>query len=194
MSLLKDIIKKTTQVAIYMSLPAAITTGSLIGNGDDSFIPFYSHKTEDVYGINFAIYTKIDPGVSVNGANISLYNRNHGTINGLELSLLSPSGNESKINGGRISLVAGPDFYNDQETIKGIDIGLGRISRTNVEGLQLSLANMSSSTYYGSGSVKGAQIGLINLTGELKGTQIGLYNQTNKNKSALINVNNKRKK
>lgn len=165
----------------------ATISGTYLGRHGD-LPPIYSHKTKDSYGINAAIYTKIDSGAVMNGINISLFCNIDGTLNGLNASLANfPY--SGKITGLNLTLCNAP---NGNPTINGANLTLlnmsyDRVSNLKMNGLEFGLCNVHG------GYVNGIQIGGMNIRDydkdlRLNGVQIGIYNVANNNKGILLNI------
>lgn len=160
---MNKIIKRSLQ----MLLAATIVSGTYFGRGKD-FPPLYSHKTGDSYGINVAVYTKVDSGASINGGNVSIVTNNYGEINGLNASV--GTSNYSKINGVNIT------FANFEEG-------------SSMNGLELGLFNGEDNFNPDKSSdLNGVAIALFNFHRELNGVQIGIYNETKDNAGVILNV------
>ncbi|MFA6073121.1 MAG: hypothetical protein WC758_03340 [Candidatus Woesearchaeota archaeon] len=162
---MNKIIKRTLQTLVA----GAIVSGTYFGRGNDDFPPLYSHKTGDAYGINVAVYTKIDSGASINGFNISALSLNSGTVNGVNASLRNE---------------ADPLSFKHQVfgKVNGLEIGL----RNSTEGWGSSI---SGDGYARNGStVNGLAVGIINSHSKLNGVQIGICNETKNNAGVLLNV------
>jgi hypothetical protein len=175
---MNTILKRTLQTVVA----AAIISGTYFGRGKDC-PPLYSHKTGDAYGINVAVYTKIDSGASVNGLNLTLFTRNYGAINGVNIDIIRSNNiGHSKVNGINVGIMAlAGNNYNESDegqstTINGLDAVLFNIHRGYVNGIQLGLLNVGSIDSHNEIGVK------------LNGLQIGVYNQTDKNSGILLNA------
>ncbi len=182
---MNKIIKRTLQGIIG----AAIISGTYFGRGHDDYPPLYSHKTSDSYGINVAVYTKIDSGASINGANLSLFTGHYGTINGANIGIGTIHRGKNKING--LELVGGSDYsINNTTLINGLQIGIinslddGKCnSKVKINGVQIGLIGNTAS------DVNGIQASVfVNGLSKLNGVQIGIYNETNDNKGIILNV------
>jgi hypothetical protein len=148
---------------------AAIISGTYFGRGKDSILPLYSHKTKDSYGINLALYTEIDSGINLYGANISFLTQNSGRINGLNYNVFINNHKD--------------EYSAKNSTTNGLELSLlCNASESNINGVQASLiAN-------GASKLNGIQIGLLNIADKLIGVQIGIYNEADGSKSVLLNV------
>lgn len=211
---MNKIIKRSLQGIVA----AAIISGTYFGRHGD-LPPFYSHKTADSYGINVAVYTKIDSGASVNGLNVSFITDNYGTINGANVSIDSDT--KGNFNGANIDLVAknngkitGANIspfivsYHNSMLI-GANISLvhgnyGKLTGANVsilnlglegskvKGLELGIANCPENAGEGS-DLHGFALGIINYHTKLNGVQVGIYNQSNDSKGMLLNFDSDKK-
>ncbi len=123
------------------SLGLALVSG--IFSGSSCSIPLaYVHKTSNSGGICPALIVEIDRGVTYNGAIISLYTQNYGTINGVNLSLVEGGmgSRGGSLNGISIKLVG------VEEKVNGINIGVVQQAR-KFNGLGFALGDSSGSGY-----------------------------------------------
>ena len=161
---MNKIIKRTLQGIVA----AAIISGTYFGRGKDDFPPLYAHKTKDSYGINFAVYTKVDSGASINGVNLAFWTENYGKINGANITG-SNEGNYGLVNGLELAFL----------TLTGHKAG----DTTKI---------IRSAEY--SSDINGLAIALVNMHRKLNGAQIGMFNMTADNQGVLLNVDYHRRK
>ena len=160
---MNKILKKTLQGIVVASTILGTYTAR-----DGDFPPIYSHKTKDCYGINVALYTKIDCGASINGANFSIKTTNYGKINGFNASLISQ--HKGTMNGINLNAFSFGDYFHHDPNGK-------------LNGLDLNIFFSSNMK-----KVNGAQISLIGNGAEnLNGFQIGLSNSAQSN-GIILNV------
>jgi hypothetical protein len=127
-------------------------------------------RQRDVYGFDFGVLGNITNQTFVGTAVSGLFNINHGMTD---------------IVGIQAAAVA--NWSTQKLDVYGVQVALTNIveAESSVNGLQLSLANMSSHTtirgfqvgvYNVARSVYGFQVGLINVVDNLHGLQLGLLN------------------
>lgn len=153
---------KLVKYAIGVPLVGLTLLGSCTNHKDD-FPPFYLNKTGTSAGIALACKVDVEEGANFYGPVVSLFGKNHGTINGAKISGLGE--NYGEVNGANISLL--------------VNASCGKNPRVN--GLEGSIfVNFpSQNTEDGvSSKVNGVQIGVLgNCSAQgSKCLQVGLYN------------------
>lgn len=164
---MRKILKRTLQTALLLT-----TLYGTYSARDGDFPPIYSNKTGDSYGINVSLYTRINEGATINGANMSIVTQNLGTINGVNLNL---------VQAGTYSASAENKLKGNLGDINGLDISiLASLEMKQVNGVQLSV--FFNNTNY----VNGFQAALFPETNNLSGTQVGIYNHA-QNDGVILN-------
>jgi len=163
-----------------------ITFGYPIGSNGIISPQYSNHFSLNIlYGVNGG----------VKGCEIgSLLNYNKGMVSGFQLSGISNI-NIGKTKGGSISGIT--NIFTDSTSgisisgilnfsksyMKGVQLGVGNISLQNMDGVQIGVIN------YGK-TVKGFQLGVINLTHNMNGSQIGVVNYNSGMKGFQLGVIN----
>ncbi|MFA6072627.1 MAG: hypothetical protein WC758_00755 [Candidatus Woesearchaeota archaeon] len=159
-------VEKIIRRTLNSILVGAVISGTYFGRNAKDFPSINSHKIKDSYGINIAINTVLDPGVTFYGANLSLFTVNCGKINGVNISLFT-NNEYNKYNNKNETLGYGA-------TINGANISCVTTNGGNINGLNLNLttgpasvsgtndigANYTWIRYFG-GTINGADLNLI---------------------------------
>ena len=172
---MNKILKRTLQGIVA----AAIISGTYFGRGKNDFLPFYSHKSGDSYGINVAFYTEVDTGVSINGLNISLFTKNYGKINGANIGLFNSD--------------LGQDHKSANSVVNGLELSLGNVHEGYINGVQIGFFGNgptdNKTNNPGSLYCNGLQLGIfVNVADKLNGVQLGVLNESDDKKSFLLNI------